>query len=176
MAFRTEKELVDQAASRLPLRHWVASGRSVRHYEAREVRGLFGVPDLVVASVHSHGSEVLRSIAFEMKLSDWRRGLAQAFRYRAFARRVFLVLDEAHMEPALANSARFIRANVGLIGLNCDRGFTIYHQPSDEAPYSERLSRSFEQLVCAQVARRKRHSDDPGASNWGVPAVVRAPA
>jgi hypothetical protein len=175
MAFRTEKRLVEEAANRLPLRDWVASGRNTRLYQGREVRGLFGVPDLVVAAVQGRGSEVqFRSIAFEMKLSDWRRGLAQAFRYRAFAGRVFLVLDQAHVEPALANSARFVRAKVGLIGLDCRGGFTIYHQPSDESPYSERLSRSFEQFVYAQVRGRKRRPNAPSLSNPGHLAMISA--
>jgi hypothetical protein len=172
MPFRTEKQLVDHAVSRLPLRDWVASSRGARLYQGREIRGLFGIPDLVVAALHGRGThEHLHSIAFEMKLSDWRRGLAQAFRYRAFARRVFLVLDQAHVEPALANSSRFVRANVGLIGLDCRRGFTIYHQPSDEQPYSEVLSRSFEQLVYAQVTGRgysSNASSDVGDLAGGI--------
>ena len=152
MAFQTEKQLVDRAASQLPLRKWVSQENRVLLYQDREIRGLFGVPDLVVAGVsRAAAPSSLRSIAFEMKLSDWRRGLAQAFRYRAFAQRAYLVVDEDHIQSAVANSERFVRSNIGLIGVHSHGGFIVYHEPCDEPPYSERLSKSFEEIVRAHL-------------------------
>lgn len=54
--------------------------------------------------------------AFEMKLSDWRKGLTQAYRYRYFADLAVVVLP-----PGLAATAtlhRFHESNVGLWSCN----------------------------------------------------------
>jgi hypothetical protein len=55
-----------------------------------------------------------RLTAFEMKLSDWRKGLAQAYRYGHFSDRAVLVVPPNAAKTALENKLLFERLNVGL--------------------------------------------------------------
>ena len=52
--------------------------------------------------------------AFEMKLSDWRKGLAQAYRYSYFADLAVVVLPPDLAATARANLYLFRESNVGL--------------------------------------------------------------
>jgi hypothetical protein len=145
MEFLRESDLVEKAVPHLPLRRWLRVPESASLFQAREVKGFFGVPDFVAAVVPSDPDAVAStpSIAFEMKLSDWRRGLIQAFRYRTFARVVYLVLDASRVGPALRNSERFERSNVGLVGLDAKGTLTVYHEPDDEEPFCPHMAERF---------------------------------
>ena len=55
------------------------------------------------------------TVAIEAKVSNWRRGLYQAYRYRQYADLSYLALDTNHIQPAWKNINEFQRANVGLI-------------------------------------------------------------
>lgn len=76
----------------------------------------FGIADLVTVSWGESDLTTMR--AFEFKLSDWRRGLMQAHRYRFFADVAILVVPASK----LAIIDRFIRTfkalNVGLWGFD----------------------------------------------------------
>ena len=155
MPFHSENQLVEAALRRFPLRKWLRQPVPQPIYKEREVQGLFGIPDLVAACFHPKGTRMkLRSIAFEMKLSDWRRGLAQAFRYRSFAWECYLVIDQTRIGPALDHTEEFVRANVGLIGVSPRRGFTVYHRPHFEAPFCNELTNTLEAIVIQQLQRR----------------------
>jgi hypothetical protein len=52
--------------------------------------------------------------AFEMKLSDWRKGLAQAYRYSYFADQAVVVLPPGPAAAAKGEIDLFRRSNVGL--------------------------------------------------------------
>jgi len=52
--------------------------------------------------------------AFEMKLSDWRKGLAQAYRYSYFADQAVVVLPTDLAATAKADLELFRNSNVGL--------------------------------------------------------------
>jgi hypothetical protein len=151
MRFATESELVAKAIRHLPFRHWLRAPSSASVFQAREMKGLFGVPDFVAAVVPPNTGQRCStpSVAFEMKLSDWRRGLIQAFRYRAFARVAYLVLDASRIGPAVANTERFERSNVGLVGIETDGRFTVYHVPQDEEPFCPDLAERFIQVIHA---------------------------
>jgi hypothetical protein len=56
--------------------------------------------------------------AFEMKLSDWRKGLAQAYRYSYFADQAVVVLPPNLAAIAKANLDLFRKSNVGLWSFN----------------------------------------------------------
>jgi hypothetical protein len=145
-AFSTERELVGAALDRLPFREWLGASASSPLFLKTEVQGLFGVPD-VVAATDQPDDQAMRSIAFEMKLSDWRRGLAQAFRYRAFAAASVLVIDAGRIGPAAANLERFKRANVGLVAVSTGGGFEVLFWPNAEEPFSPALAESFAGIV-----------------------------
>ena len=55
-----------------------------------------------------------RLTAFEMKLTDWRRGLAQTYRYGHFADKALLVVLPATAKVALKNKDLFVHLKVGL--------------------------------------------------------------
>jgi hypothetical protein len=154
MSFATEQELVDRAIEYLPIRLWLKMPADAMLFQRTEVQGLFGIPDLL--AVHApcpwkKRCRVLPSIAFEMKLSDWRRGLAQAFRYRSFATVSFLVLDNTRAKSAVANADRFKRANVGLIGINVDGSFEVYVWPEKEVPFSAHLHSALAEIVRSET-------------------------
>lgn len=58
--------------------------------------------------------------AFEMKMTDWRRGLAQAYRYGHFADKAILVVPPNTAILALKNKKLFQRLNVGLWSFDPD--------------------------------------------------------
>jgi len=60
--------------------------------------------------------------AFEMKLTDWRKGLAQAYRYSYFADLAVVVLPPKIAATAKADLALFRESNVGLWSFNPTTG------------------------------------------------------
>lgn len=60
--------------------------------------------------------------AFEMKLSDWRKGLAQAYRYSYFADLAVVVLPPDLAATAKADLGLFRESNVGLWSFDPDTG------------------------------------------------------
>ena len=55
-----------------------------------------------------------RLTAFEIKLSDWRKGLIQAYRYRYFCDRAIVVLPERAARIAESNFSLFRSLEIGL--------------------------------------------------------------
>ncbi len=68
-------------------------------------------------------------VAIEAKVSDWTRALYQATRYRQFAHRTYVLLDESGLSKAKRRRDVFENAGVGLIGKS-ESGFrTIVSSP-----------------------------------------------
>ena len=154
MSFTTEQELVERAIQHLPVRRWLKMPDDATLFQRTEVQGLFGIPDLLAVHApcaRTKRRRIMPSIAFEMKLSDWRRGLVQAFRYRSFATFSFLVLDNARTKSAVANADRFRLANVGLIGINGDGSFEVYVWPERETPFSPYLHAALVEIVRSET-------------------------
>lgn len=77
--------------------------------------------------------------AFECKLTDWRKALAQAGRYRFFSHQAFVVLPQQVCRRALPFVATFKAVKVGLWGFSPETGgITVYHTPRPMRPKSER--------------------------------------
>lgn len=57
------------------------------------------------------GNEI---IAFEAKLSNWRKAIHQAWRNTSFANQVYVVLPRKHATAAIKNRAEFDARGVGL--------------------------------------------------------------
>jgi len=77
--------------------------------------------------------------AFECKLSDWRKAMAQAGRYRFFANQTFVVLPEKACENALPFLGTFKKIKVGLWGFSRESGrITVHHTPRPKPAMSER--------------------------------------
>lgn len=68
------------------------------------------------------------SVAIEAKVSDWKKGLKQALRYKNFADKSYLALYESHIRTAKNNLDIFKTLNIGLIGVD-DGGINIYFDP-----------------------------------------------
>ena len=109
---------------------WLHSGSpKLNRIMAREVPvNGFGIADLVSVSwdvettawpMEPLAAEVRPTVrAFEFKLSDWRKGLMQAHRYRFFADVAILVLPSSKLPVAEPFHPTFRALNVGLWGFN----------------------------------------------------------
>jgi hypothetical protein len=137
--FPTENDLFRAVVSSPEFRELLRSENSVTHLLI-EPKGLFGVPDILLANVKRSASDIprVRAIAFELKLRDWRRGLRQAYRYRAFANQSYVILDASNARPAIRNTELFVRFNVGLVCIDLEGFITIHHEPVYDRPFSTR--------------------------------------
>lgn len=76
-----------------------------------------------------------QAIAIEAKISNWKRGLYQAYRYKWFSQRSYLALHHKHINPARKNISLFEELNVGLLCVN-DSDVDIVFEPNEETPRS----------------------------------------
>ncbi|MEK6700262.1 MAG: hypothetical protein AABZ10_14620 [Nitrospirota bacterium] len=60
--------------------------------------------------------------AFEMKIRDWRKALAQSYRYKYFADSVYVVLPPDEADKAKLDLSIFRAINVGLWAYNSESG------------------------------------------------------
>lgn len=103
----------------------------------------FGIADIVSVSWESEKriksmltvDEFLNSVrptvrAFEVKLSNWRKGLTQAHRYRYFANAAILVMPNNKISSALNYLNTFKKISVGLWAFDIDSQRIIpYYTP-----------------------------------------------
>ncbi|MCB9895186.1 MAG: hypothetical protein H6839_12100 [Planctomycetes bacterium] len=57
-------------------------------------------------------------VAFEAKLTNWRKALQQAYRNTAFADRSFVVLPERTAQLAMTHQEDFLSRHVGIISVS----------------------------------------------------------
>lgn len=152
MGFKSEEELFNTALTSHPIQHLVCLYANTTCLI--EPAGLFGIPDLVIAShdFSGNGEQQIMAFAFEMKLSNWKRALAQAFRYKAFAEVSFVVLDSKYINRALKQLDKFQRANIGLLSIDLDGNLQIHHQPSNDDPFCEQTRSNFERKVIEMIS------------------------
>lgn len=143
MSFRYEKDLVEAVLNSECFWKEIKAHDYKSQYKL-EVDGLFGIPDLVVLQNKKNGR--IRSLAFEMKLSNWKRALIQAYRYRAFAERTFVVLDHSKISPAKKHIEKFKKSKVGLISVDNAGNIVIHYFPNKEKPYSSPMHEKLEEL------------------------------
>jgi hypothetical protein len=70
--------------------------------------------------------------AIEAKLSNWRRALFQASRYKSFATESWVLLDRKHSNSAFRNLDEFKVRNIGLAFLSTIGKIDIAHIPKKE--------------------------------------------
>ncbi len=68
-------------------------------------------------------------IAIEAKLKDWKKALKQAYRYLDYANQSWVLLDEAHVSPAIKNIESFKRLRVGLASISTEGDLKIIFSP-----------------------------------------------
>ena len=69
----------------------------------------------IVINLEQHNPTIR---AFEFKLSDWRRGMMQAHRYKYFSHASILVLPKEKLDPAESQLDTFKKLRVGLWGFS----------------------------------------------------------
>jgi hypothetical protein len=99
----------------------------------------YGIADLLVVAWQPLPDEHFPSVeafvgvtrpctrAFECKLTDWRRAMSQAARYRFFAHQAFVVLPERTCATALRYLDTFRKIRVGLWSYSTDTGHIVAH-------------------------------------------------
>lgn len=152
MAFKKEKDLFDLALSSNFIKE-LTDNRYGLNCCLTEPKNLFGIPDLVIANINIHQTSVnyMKVYAFEMKLSNWKRALSQAFRYKSFANLSYVLIDRSKSSAALSNLEQFKRANVGLLAINNLGLIHCYHKPNYDEPYSKRLTENLKQIVLKET-------------------------
>ncbi|MCF8448545.1 MAG: hypothetical protein K9G49_01635 [Taibaiella sp.] len=78
-------------------------------------------------------------IAIEAKLKNWRRALDQAYRYKWFAKKSFVVLDAYNIKPALFNLNQFKKLNIGLAEINTKGSVIIHFNPRKCTPIDDKM-------------------------------------
>ncbi len=123
-----------------------------------EPKGLFGIPDLLIADLSNEKEYgcCFNIIAFEMKLHNWKRALAQAFRYLAFSNISYVVLDHDHVNPALKNIENFKRSNVGLLSFDGEGLMYSHFEPSIYEPYCDKYTSQIYKMVGITEVNVKR--------------------
>ena len=79
-------------------------------------------------------------IAIEAKLKDWKRALNQAYRYKWFASRSYVLLDDAHLRPAIKNLSAFQSLGVGLISLDLEGNWKMIYEPTPGEPINDKMA------------------------------------
>lgn len=128
--FSTENNLVDAFISYLGTDSSPWATRAV----VREFDYVSGRTDILSLSL---GNEI---IAFEAKLSNWRKAIHQAWRNTSFANQVYVVLPRQHSTAAIKNRGEFDERGVGLCVVDED-GVQVVIQGSPNQPLMPWLNR-----------------------------------
>ena len=156
MAFRFEKFLVKKALESSYIKELKDRPKELTSYWDTEIEGLFGIPDLVIFYTDPEAVFEKRfvTIAFEMKLSKWEKALGQAYRYKSFANKSYVMMDNAHISPPLRNITRFQKANIGLLSIDDSGKVTSFFEPEYRSPFSPWIERVFLRIVFHQEHNR----------------------
>lgn len=112
-----------------------------------EVKGLSGIPDYVLVQKVNNNDI---AIGIELKLENWQRAMKQAFRYRTFCDQSYVVLDSAHLSPALKSINEFKQYNIGLASIDYHlKELKIHFNPSIEEPFSSDLQQKLYKKITA---------------------------
>ena len=109
----------------------------------KEWQGLFGVPDYVCFEKINNDIHI---VSFELKLTDWRTAMIQAFRYRSFSDKVYVVMPEDTVLRAMAHMDQFDQYGIGLASFASGR-FNILVKAKKSKPYSLNLRTKVNQRV-----------------------------
>lgn len=130
LMFSTENKLVDAFISYLKTDYSLWVTRAV----VREFDYVSGRTDILSLSM---GNEI---IAFEAKLSNWRKAIHQAWRNTSFANQVYVVLPRKHSTAAIKNRGEFDERGVGLCVVD-ENGVEIVIQGPHNQPLMAWLNR-----------------------------------
>lgn len=165
MTFKTEQQLFEVAITSSFIQNMVDSFVYTT-YACIEPQGLFGIPDLLVANIKfdSKEAKIYRSFAFEMKLSNWKRALIQAYRYLAFANYSFVVIDQSSQKSAVDHINEFSLSNIGLMSVDKSGFFSLHFFPKFNQPYSYAMECKLKVLLLGDKAETLKQSSK--FQNW----------
>jgi len=108
---------------------------------------------------YQHSLQKLYSI--EAKVSNWKRGFYQAYRYKWFSDYSFLALDKKFIMSAIKNIEYFKKYNIGLIMVsNEDNSLESIYSPIKEKPYSKEFQAfAFEKVLSDYLDRKALFHD-----------------
>ena len=131
--FLTEKEMVIALVSLLE-----NNDTKLDHLKEcifkQEVDGLIGRPDLLLKNKNNK-----KIITIELKLKNWKRALAQAYKYKSFSDISYVCMDQKNISPALEHIEMFKKYNIGLITIDNKNIIKVYHKPKIKKAYSQQL-------------------------------------
>jgi len=93
-----------------------------------EADGLFGRPDVVI-----NNGDI---IAIEFKLSNWKGALIQAFRYKSFADKSYVFLDNNYIHRALKHIEMFENYDIGLCSVDDTGKIENFYNPKYNDAYT----------------------------------------
>lgn len=98
-----------------------------------------GITDVLVRTAEG------QLVAFEAKLTDWRRASHQAYRNTTFAGRVYVLMPVRAAERARAHEAQFAKYGIGLCSIDADRICVLIEAPETEPllPWLHKRAHSF---------------------------------
>lgn len=136
--FNTEAEMIQFSLSNLKKTFFEHDNVQL----IQEVPGLFGIPDVVLKAE--------KVIAIEYKLSNWKRALIQAFKYKNFAHASYVLLDKDFIHRATRNIDMFKRSKIGLGCVDELGDIIIEYDPGLSKPFSnisyEKINIIFESI------------------------------
>ncbi len=131
--FDTEQEMVIALIS-------ILKSKSLSINQARdfvimqEVEGLVGRPDILLKSKKNK-----KIITIELKLKNWKRALAQAYKYKSFSDISYVCMDEFNINTVLKHLDMFKKYNIGLITISKNKKVNIIFKPDATKPYAKDL-------------------------------------
>ena len=131
--FATEQEMVIALISILKSKS-LSINRTRDFVIMQEVEGLVGRPDILLKSKKNK-----KIITIELKLKNWKRALAQAYKYKSFSDISYVCMDESNIDSVLKHLDMFEKYNIGLITISKNKKVTIVHKPSATEPYAKNL-------------------------------------
>jgi len=149
-SFRSEAQLVRRFVGLLNQRGspW-AGAQAVREWDYRT-----GITDILVRNRRDE------LIAFEAKLTDWRRACYQAYRTTSFVLRAYVVLPEEVALRAQTYSEFFTRFGVGLCACG-SRKISVLLEAKPKEPIMEWLAEkahaTFDGIINAGTTRSRGH-------------------
>ncbi len=112
--------------------------------------------DILFNVSKTYKSIATNSVAIEAKLKNWKRALNQAFRYKWFACKSYVVLDSKHITPALVNIEEFRKYNVGLAEINKQGCLKIYFNPKAQKPIDDKMFMLLNEQLKQHLLRKKK--------------------
>ncbi len=131
--FETEQEMVIALVS-------IIKNKSLSINNARdflimqEVEGLVGRPDILLKSKKNK-----KIITIELKLKNWKRALAQAYKYKSFSDISYVCMDESNIDVVLKHLDMFEKYDIGLITISKNKKVNILFKPNATEPYAKDL-------------------------------------